>query len=114
MLYCAEFSKGDGRFIAAGGSGANEAKVFDRENENQLIGTVSGLERAVFALDFDPLNHRLAVAGGDTAVRILEIQNRSKLNLKSLAKKRKSSNGLIEAMREEQKVKGMEDSENED
>eukprot|EP00924_Labyrinthula_sp_SR-Ha-C_P013881 maker-scaffold_5-augustus-gene-16.14-mRNA-1 protein AED:0.13 eAED:0.18 QI:0/0/0/1/0/0.33/3/0/575 len=32
MLYCAEFSKGNGRYIAAGGSGTNEAKVFDRHN----------------------------------------------------------------------------------
>ena len=39
MLYAAQFSKeGHGRYIAAGGSGANEAKVFDHRNENTVIG----------------------------------------------------------------------------
>ena len=29
---------GSGRFIAAGGSGANEAKVFDHKNGNSVVG----------------------------------------------------------------------------
>lgn len=111
MIYCAAFSKGDGRYIAAGGSGSNEAKLFDREAGNQVIGTITGLSRAVFALDFDPLNHKLAVAGGDTAVRIFELKNKVKISLRRLAKKRKSSSGMIEplAMRDEQKLKSDDD-----
>jgi hypothetical protein len=38
---------GGPKFIAAGGSGANEAKVFDYSNENKLVGTVAGLARYV-------------------------------------------------------------------
>ena len=39
MLYAAQFSKeGHGRYIVAGGSGSNEAKVFDHRNDNQVIG----------------------------------------------------------------------------
>ena len=32
FLYCAQFSKIDGSLIIAGGSNANEAKLFDRNN----------------------------------------------------------------------------------
>ena len=39
LLYAAQFSKeGHGRYIVAGGSGSNEAKVFDHRNDNQVIG----------------------------------------------------------------------------
>ena len=77
MLYTAQFSKNDADFIAAGGSGSNEAKVFDRTAGNKLVGTVSGLSRAVFTVDFDHMDRKLAVAGGDTAIRILQIETRS-------------------------------------
>ena len=74
MLYATQFSKdGKGKFIAAGGSGANEAKVFDHANNNCVIGTVTGLTRGVFAIDFSPDNTKIAIAGGDASIRILEI-----------------------------------------
>lgn len=76
MLYAAQFSKeGSGRFIAAGGSGCNEAKVFDRSNHNMIVGTVTGLSRGVFALDFSPgpEYQKMAIAGGDASIRILDI-----------------------------------------
>lgn len=74
MLYAAQFSKeGQGRFIAAGGSGANEAKVFDRKNNNAIVGTVTGLTRGVFTADFSPDAQKLAIAGGDASIRILDI-----------------------------------------
>lgn len=74
MLYAAQFSKeGEGRYIAAGGSNSNEAKVFDHLNRNAVVGTVTGLSRGVFAVDFSPDNRKLAIAGGDASIRILEI-----------------------------------------
>lgn len=74
MLYAAQFSKDvAGRFIAAGGSGANEAKVFDRLSGNAVVGTVTGLTRGVFAVDFSPDEQKLAIAGGDASIRILDI-----------------------------------------
>jgi COMPASS component SWD3 len=74
LLYGAQFSKDSrGRFIAAGGTGSNEAKVFDHSNGNHLIGTVANMKRGVFALDFSPDGTKLAVAGGDSTIRILEI-----------------------------------------
>ncbi len=76
MLYATQFSKeGQGRYIAAGGSNCNEAKVFDRFNHNAIIGSLSGLPRGVFALDFSPDNRKIAVAAGDSCIRILEIVN---------------------------------------
>lgn len=77
MLYAAQYSKeGLGRFIAAGGSGANEAKVFDRLNNNSIVGTVTGMNRGVFAVDFSPDEPKLAIAGGDASVRLVDLSNR--------------------------------------
>jgi COMPASS component SWD3 len=74
MLYAAQFSKeGHGRFVAAGGSGANEAKVFDTANNNTVVGTVTGLNRGVFAVDFSAEAQKLAIAGGDASIRIFDI-----------------------------------------
>ena len=82
LLYAAQFSAlgGGSRFIAAGGSGANEARVFDRHADNALVGTVAGLARGVFTVSFAPPQPdapdappRLAVAGGDASIRIIDV-----------------------------------------
>lgn len=74
MLYAAQFSKeGKTRFIAAGGSGSNEAKVFDHLSNNAVVGTIAGLSRGVFAVDFSPEGEKVAIAGGDASIRILDI-----------------------------------------
>ncbi|CAM9233946.1 unnamed protein product, partial [Sphacelaria rigidula] len=77
FIYTAQFSSATdgGRYIAAGGSGANEAKIFDHVARNQLVGTVTGLSRGVFTLDFCPKgdSKKVAVAGGDASVRIIDI-----------------------------------------
>ncbi|KAF0691911.1 Aste57867_16950 [Aphanomyces stellatus] len=73
FLYAAQFTK-DARtnLIAAGGSGSNEGKVFNHDS-NKLIGTVAGLSRGVFTLDFSPTGDKLALAGADAAIRIIDI-----------------------------------------
>mmetsp|Transcript_9954 Transcript_9954/g.15014 ORF Transcript_9954/g.15014 Transcript_9954/m.15014 type:complete len:351 (+) Transcript_9954:63-1115(+) len=79
MLYAAQFSKeGQGRFLMAGGSGANEAKVFDHINNNAVVGTVTGLTRGIFSVDFSPDNEKVAIGGGDSCIRILDVSNRDK------------------------------------
>ena len=76
MLYGAQFSKeGNGRYIVAGGSGQNEAKVFDHANGNVVVGTVTNLSRGIFALDFSPDGFKVAIAGGDASIRILDISS---------------------------------------
>lgn len=71
MLYSAQFSK-DGTLIAAGGYNQNMAKVFDRNAGNAVVGSLAGLTRGVFSVDFGKDN-QLAVAGGDAAVRLFDI-----------------------------------------
>jgi len=78
MLYAAQFSKeatggAKARFIAAGGSGLNEAKVFDHSAGDATVGTITGLPRGIFTIDFSPDNQKIAVAGGDFSIRILDI-----------------------------------------
>jgi COMPASS component SWD3 len=79
MLYAAQFSKeSQGAFIAAGGSGSNEAKVFDHANNNALVGTVTGLERGIFTLDFSEGDFKkFAIAGGDSTIRIIDIASKT-------------------------------------
>lgn len=72
MVYAAQFSKSM-PLVAAGGSGANEARVFDSDHGHALVGVVAGLDRGVFTLDFAPDGKRLAVAGGDNAIRVLDV-----------------------------------------
>lgn len=73
-LYAAQFSKDTSHsLIAAGGSNANVAKVFDRSAGNAIVGSIAGLSRGVFSMDWyqDKL---LAVAGGDCAVRLFSVE----------------------------------------
>ncbi|KAJ0405858.1 hypothetical protein P43SY_001590 [Pythium insidiosum] len=75
FLYAAQFSKAEGpQLIAAGGSGTNEAKVFNHADpQNRLVGTIAGLSRGVFTLDFAPLGDKMVVAGADSAIRIIDV-----------------------------------------
>lgn len=78
FLYAAQFSKDPtGRLVAAGGSGANEAKVFDHSQNNALVGTIAGLSRGVFTLDFSPQGDKLTVAGADATIRIIDVYDSS-------------------------------------
>ncbi|TMW61767.1 hypothetical protein Poli38472_010830 [Pythium oligandrum] len=76
FLYAAQFSKGHHereQLIAAGGSGTNEAKVFNHRAQNRLVGTIAGLSRGVFTLDFAPQGVKMVVAGADSAIRIIDV-----------------------------------------
>eukprot|EP00743_Colponemidia_sp_Colp-15_P002144 GILK01002326.1.p1 GENE.GILK01002326.1~~GILK01002326.1.p1 ORF type:complete len:393 (+),score=63.42 GILK01002326.1:66-1181(+) len=74
LLYAAQFSKGSADMIVAGGSGSNEAKIFDRTRGNRPFGTIAGMTRACYTVDFSADNKMVSVAGGDGTIRILEIQ----------------------------------------
>lgn len=88
LLYAAQFSKLPGnRYMAAGGSGANEARVFDRQagtmsshggagSGTALVGTVAGMARGVFSVDWSPVADLVALGTGDGSVRILEVVER--------------------------------------
>ena len=76
LLYAARWSE-DGEIIVAGGSGSNEAKIFDSYS-GQSIGTISGLTRAVYTVDVSSDNKMVAVAGGDASIRLLDLKEREK------------------------------------
>jgi len=76
LLYTAQFSKSKPNpYIAAGGSGANEAKVFEMANGRSpcLVGTVAGLDRGVFTVDWHPFASTVAIGSGDGTIRIMEV-----------------------------------------
>lgn len=75
FLYAAQFSSAPNgqQLIAAGGSGSNEAKVFNHDASNKLVGTIAGLSRGVFSLHFAPQGDKMVVAGADSAIRIIDI-----------------------------------------
>mmetsp|Transcript_12401 Transcript_12401/g.29104 ORF Transcript_12401/g.29104 Transcript_12401/m.29104 type:complete len:426 (+) Transcript_12401:80-1357(+) len=87
MLYAAQFSKASvsetssaARYVAAGGSGANETRIFDRlagSGQTALVGTVAGLNRGVFCVDWSPVQDKIAIGGGDGTIRILDVVDRT-------------------------------------
>merc|ERR1711879_1069212 len=65
MLYAAQFSKCAGSsMIAAGGGGANEAKLFDRQS-GQVFGAITGLKGACYSIDFSHDDTMVAIGSGD-------------------------------------------------
>ena len=73
-LYAAQFSKPTSageKLIAAGGSGANELKVFERESLT-AVGRMT-LPRGVYGIDMSHDGSRIAVAGGDCKVRAMRL-----------------------------------------
>lgn len=74
MIYAAQFSRDPGSTaIAAGGGGANEAKVFDRSNGSTVFGAIANLSRACYSVDFSPSGAMLAAGCGDGSVRVLNL-----------------------------------------
>eukprot|EP00736_Rhodelphis_marinus_P000940 Rmarinus@m.18196 len=73
MLYAAQFSKNGGKQFAAGGSGTNEMRVFDRLT-GQCTGVLAGLPRAVYTLDWSHDSRRIAIGGGEARVRVVLIE----------------------------------------
>jgi WD40 repeat protein len=77
QVYAAQFHP-NGLFCA-GGSGRNELKVFDGKAGNSVCGSVEGLERAVFTVDFTGDGSMLALGGGDSAIRVYDVVNNASL-----------------------------------
>ena len=76
LIYAAQFSKeGTGRYILAGGSGANEARVFDHKYGNTLVGSpVKGLESTVVSVDFcEDQGSLFAVATKHSAILLYDV-----------------------------------------
>lgn len=75
QLYCAQFLKTEGDLIVAGGSGYNEVKVFDGNNNFWPCAQIRDLSRACFTVDFSNQGDMFAMGGGDGVVRVFNIIN---------------------------------------
>mmetsp|Transcript_2080 Transcript_2080/g.4782 ORF Transcript_2080/g.4782 Transcript_2080/m.4782 type:complete len:100 (+) Transcript_2080:19-318(+) len=74
LVYTAQFSKDKAASrIIAGGSGTNEARIYERESQiPTVIGSIKGMQKGVFSTDFHPGMNQVAVGSGDGTVRIIE------------------------------------------
>lgn len=70
MVYEAQFH--DLSMIVAGGSGANEVKLFDCE-EFKPVAQIKGLSRANFSVDFSKAGDMFATGGGDGVIRVFNV-----------------------------------------
>eukprot|EP00771_Trimastix_marina_P000769 gnl/Trimastix_PCT/1800.p1 GENE.gnl/Trimastix_PCT/1800~~gnl/Trimastix_PCT/1800.p1 ORF type:complete len:342 (+),score=78.87 gnl/Trimastix_PCT/1800:50-1075(+) len=74
LLYASQFSRDpQAQFILAGGSGANQGKVFERST-GQTVGTVQ-MSKAVFATDFSPTGPVFAVGGAEDRILLFDVRS---------------------------------------
>lgn len=69
-IYTACFNH-DSSFIACGGSGSNEVRVVNRA-DGQIVGELTGLEKAIYSVTFSPDGEFVAAGGGDGNVYLLK------------------------------------------
>eukprot|EP00002_Diphylleia_rotans_P009664 TRINITY_DN20033_c0_g1_i1.p1 TRINITY_DN20033_c0_g1~~TRINITY_DN20033_c0_g1_i1.p1 ORF type:complete len:351 (-),score=49.81 TRINITY_DN20033_c0_g1_i1:270-1322(-) len=72
-IYTSLYSPGMAEFIAAGGSNANEAKIFDRRT-GVVLGQTQQYRSGVYCSDFDKDGTQLAIAGAFGSIDMFEIQ----------------------------------------
>jgi len=72
LLYAAQFSKGNGaEYIAAGGSGANEAKIFNHRTK-QVVGEIYGFKKGIYTMDFS-YDSKMLIVGGSGILQLFEL-----------------------------------------
>lgn len=79
-LYATQISQSNGRFLLAGGSGTNEARLYDLIQDTKVTPTVlaymKGFARACYSVDFSNQGDMCAVSGGDGIIRVIDIFKR--------------------------------------
>ena len=79
-LYATQISQCNGRFLLAGGSGTNEARLYDLLQDTKVTPTVlaymKGFRRACYSVDFSNQGAMCAASGGDGIIRIVDIFKR--------------------------------------
>jgi WD40 repeat protein len=71
LVYAAQFSP-DGRAIAAGGSGANEVRIYDRKT-GAPTHKMDGLSSGVYSLDWAPTCDKLVAGLSDGSCNIIDL-----------------------------------------
>ena len=73
LLYAAQFSRDNARRVIAGGSGTNEARLFDRAS-GELLGSLREPNMGpVFSVDFAPTAQQCAVGTSDGFIRVVNL-----------------------------------------
>eukprot|EP00831_Metopus_contortus_P083903 TRINITY_DN939_c0_g1_i4.p2 TRINITY_DN939_c0_g1~~TRINITY_DN939_c0_g1_i4.p2 ORF type:complete len:135 (-),score=13.65 TRINITY_DN939_c0_g1_i4:67-471(-) len=75
-LYAAQISHGNERFLLAGGSGSNEARlfdIFDSKSTPTLLATMRYMPKACYTVDFSTQGDMCAISGGDGLIRVVDI-----------------------------------------
>lgn len=73
FLYTCQFSKKHQDMIIAGGSNANQVKLFDKSNNNRPFCAIYNLPREVDTVDFSYDDSMFAISGADGYVRVFSI-----------------------------------------
>jgi len=60
------------KLIAAGGSGVNEVRVFDR-NSGNVVGVIPSQPKGIYAVHFSPNNKNLLFCGGEGRIGIADL-----------------------------------------
>mmetsp|Transcript_6903 Transcript_6903/g.8417 ORF Transcript_6903/g.8417 Transcript_6903/m.8417 type:complete len:389 (+) Transcript_6903:75-1241(+) len=72
MLYAAAFSP-DGKYIAAGGSGGSEARMFDVAEKMKLVDEFDGGGKGVYSLHFSGNGRKLATGSGNDQIAVMDL-----------------------------------------
>ncbi len=81
MVYSAQFDKGLGGYVLAGGSGVNEAKIWERGIKNGKlkgahqceIGTIKGLAKPCLTVDMGNSSTLFCIGCADGMIRIFDL-----------------------------------------
>lgn len=76
-LYSCQACQSNGKFLLAGGSGTNEARMYNLFQDTNvtptLLSTMKYLGRACFTVDFSNQGDMCAISGGDGIIRVIDI-----------------------------------------
>lgn len=73
-IYSCQFEKILNRYIAAGSSGVNEIRIFDKLNKtNSSLDIKGGFEKGIYSINFGKTRNHLAFGSGDGKCGIFSI-----------------------------------------
>lgn len=72
-VYACQFSKQDGSLILAGGSNANEVRLFDRNKLDSLVCVIYDISREITTVDFSNLGDKFCFGGSDGMIRVFNM-----------------------------------------
>ena len=71
-IYVSQFNKTSDRYIIAGTTGANEIRIFDKNENYQCMDVITGFQKPVYTLNFNNLDQKIAFGSGNGLCGIIE------------------------------------------